>query len=147
MAVSFDLDSLAITRLSEAIKTLPNKAEKVINQTLLKKGSKSIEERITPLIPMSRERDGSGVRIKEHARNIKWSAAEQKENLSVTVKTKGGAANKKGSFGYLVFPNEGRGKYNTRSIEFMEAGRNLAIPKVIDDLEQQLILTIQEEIQ
>lgn len=147
MAVNFEVDSLAITRLSEAIKALPNKAEKVINKTLVDKGSKSIAERITPLIPISRERDGNGIRAKEHAKTIKWSATEQKENLSVTVKTKGGAANKKGSFGYLVFPNEGRGKYNTRSIEFMEAGRNLAIPKVIDDLEQQLILTIQEEIQ
>lgn len=147
MAVNFEVDSLAITRLSEAIKSLPNKAENVINKTLLEKGSKSIAERITPLIPVSRERDGNGIRAKEHAKNINWSATEQKENLSVTVKTKGGAANKKGSFGYLVFPNEGRGKYNPRTIEFMEVGRNLATPKVIDEIEEDLIQTIQEEMQ
>lgn len=147
MAVSFEVDSLAIQRLSEAIERLPNKAESVINNTLKTKVSARITDRITPLIPISRERHGGGTRNKKHARNVKWSTKEQKENLSITVKSKGGAANKVGSFGYLVFPNEGRGKYNTRSIEFMETGLKLSTPDGIADIETDLIKTIQEELQ
>ena len=147
MAVRYEIDSLAIQRLSEAIGQLPNKAESVINNTLKTKASARIAERITPLIPLSRERFGGGTRNKTHAKNVVWSTKEQKENLSITVKTKGGAANKKGSFGYLVFPNEGRGKYNTRSIEFMETGLKLSTPDVITEIQSDLTQTIQEELQ
>lgn len=145
MAVRFEVDYAAIQKLSDAIMRLPGKAEKVINTTLLEQASKKIAEDITPLIPISRNRDGSGTRSKLHARNILWHAKEQKEHLSITVKTKGGAANKTGSFGYLVFPNEGRGKYQPRELAFMERGRDNAIPDVINDIENNLIQTIEEE--
>ncbi|MGM7637575.1 hypothetical protein [Bacillus sp. Hm123] len=146
MAVNFDIDFTALSRLSEAIQRLPNKADQVIDKTLKKQGSKQIAEHITSLMHVSRERNGSGTRNKVHAKHVQWHGIEQKEHLSVTVKTKGGAANKKGSFGYLVFPNEGRGKFNNRALEFMEIGRDKAIPGVIEIVETELIKTIQEEI-
>lgn len=146
MAVRFEVDYASIQKLSDAIMRLPNKAEKVINKTLVEQSSKTIAEGITPLIPISRNRDGSGTRSKIHARNILWYDKEQKESLSITVKTKGGAANKRGSFGYLVFPNEGRGKYQPRELEFMERGQDKATPEVINDIENNLIKTIEEEI-
>ena len=146
MAVKFTVDYTAIEKLSEAILKLPNKAEKVINKTLLEESSKQIAEGITPLIPISRDRKGNGIRDKIHARNVNWHSKEQKENLTITAKTKGGAANKRGSYGYLVFPNEGRGKYNPKDLEFMEKGRDKKLPEVIDGIESNLIKTIEEEL-
>lgn len=144
MSVKFELNYDDYKTLDENIKKLGDKAEKSLNESLHKHGNKLIEPKITSLIPIS-TRFGRGIRDKIHARNSKWSK-ETKENLSLTITTKGGAASKKGSFGYLVFPNDGLGKHNRDAQNFMEDGMNQALPSVVEILQEDLIRTIEEEI-
>lgn len=148
VSVKYELNKKEFERLNDAISRLPGAAESVINQTLKKTGGNLIVQNITPLIPVSRY--GSRVRPKKYAGGIhaseeKWSAKEH-ENLSITVKTKGGAAKNKGSFGYLVFPNEGRGPHNFYEQEFMETGLERATPAVVDEIERSLLTKIEEEL-
>lgn len=138
MTVKYDVDYGAIQRLNEAIGRLPGKAEDTINKVLKKSGGKLIVSNITPLIPVSK-------RNKTHASQSKWSKQEN-SNLSVSVKSAGGAANKKGSFGYLVFPNEGRGNKNKHAQYFMEDGLDQATPEVVQELESELVKKIEEEL-
>lgn len=144
MSVKFDFDYDQFKALDDSISKLGDKAEETLNASLHKHGKKLIEPRITSLIPIS-TRLGKGIRDKMHAKTSKWSK-EKKENLSLSIITKGGAANKRGSFGYLVFPNEGRGKHNPIAQNFMEKGRDQALPKLTEVLQNDLIRKIEEEL-
>ena len=144
MSVKFEMNYSDFDVLDKNIKQLGNKAEKALNTSLHKHGKALIEPKITSLIPVS-TRPGEGIRDKVHARRAKWSK-EKKENLGLTITTKGGAANKRGSFGYLVFPNEGRGKHNPNAQNFMEEGRDQALPKLIEVIQEDLIQAIEEEL-
>ncbi|MBS4171942.1 hypothetical protein KHA87_01525 [Bacillus sp. FJAT-49736] len=111
-----------------------------MNESLAKHSEKLLVPKITNLIPVSRS-----VRDKVHARNSQWQKIE-KGNLEITIKSAGGAANKKGSYGYLVFPNEGRGPRNHIEQRFMEKGLEAGIPEVVDGIQVDLIKKIEEEI-
>ncbi|KAA0547686.1 hypothetical protein FZW96_12055 [Bacillus sp. BGMRC 2118] len=100
---------------------------------------------ITPLIKVSKERRGNSIRDKVHARNTKWSRAEF-SNLQITIKAKGGAANRKGSFGYLVFPDDGRGSQNPVAQRFMKRGAEAATPILVEQIQSDLVKKIKEEL-
>lgn len=143
MTVRYEVDYGDLQRLHEVIGRLPNKSEETINKVLKKSGGKLIASNITTLIPVSKPHDAHKGKI--HAAQVKWSTQEN-ENLSVSVKSAGGAAKNKGSFGYLVFPNEGRGSKNKHAQYFMEDGLEDATPGVIEMLESELVKKIEEEL-
>ncbi|NUK31045.1 hypothetical protein HT574_13400 [Parageobacillus sp. VR-IP] len=121
---------------------LPDKMESATNDVLHTDGIRIATEEITKLIPVS-TRKGK-IRNKKHAKHSNWSKSE-KINLGFVIKARGGAANKKGSFGYLVFPNEGRGAHNPVEQRFMERGLEAATPKILAKLHEKIDQILEEE--
>lgn len=68
-------------------------------------------------------------RTKKHAKDSK-PLDQEDINLGFRIFAKGGAAKNKGSFGYLVFPNEGRGPSNPIAQEFFEQGLESRLDKL-----------------
>lgn len=134
--VRFEVDYEQIRRLEENMKRIPNESERVINDTLHDFGVRTAVEEITRLMPVSD-------RNKQHAKNSKWHTADL-NNLSFTIKTRGGAANRLGSFGYLIFPEEGRGSSNPLEQRFARDGMKYATPKILKKIEEKLINKINE---
>lgn len=61
------------------------------------------------------------------------------ENLGFSIVTKGGASKNKNSFGYLVFPDEGRGPSNPVAQKFTERSREKTLEEVIPMMKEHLI--------
>ncbi|WP_254610105.1 MULTISPECIES: hypothetical protein [unclassified Bacillus (in: firmicutes)] len=139
----FNLEFEQLQRLEEKMMRLPNKMEPTINNILHTDGIRIATEEITKLIPVSRSK--WSVRNKTHAKNSNWSKSE-KLNLGFRVISRGGSANKKGSFGYLVFPNEGRGSHNPLEQRFAERGIQNATPKILEKLHEGVDKVLREEI-
>lgn len=138
----FELDYQQLQEFENRIRELPNHAERAINETLHTEGIELIERNVTRLIPESRRnkntpwyRQHGSVK---HAKDGNWSI-NKKENLGFLIKSKGGAANKRGSFGYLVFPDEGRGQTEQN---FTERATDIAVPQIVNKLHGKLIETI-----
>ncbi|HDR3897160.1 hypothetical protein [Bacillus sp. FSL W7-1334] len=139
---AFELDYEAIEKLEEKMRVLPNKMEPTINTILHTDGIQIAIEEITKLIPVSRSK--WSVRNKTHAKDSNWSKSE-KLNLGFRILARGGAANKKGSFGYLVFPNEGRGSHNPLEQRFAERGIVNARPRILEELHKGVDKIFEEE--
>lgn len=142
MSVKFEFDFESFQDLRSRIESVGSDMETELNQILKDEGKNTIEPNITNLIRVSRYSRGSK-KSGPHARNSEWSKREL-GNLEVVIKAKGGAAKNPGSFGYLVFPNEGRGPRNHTAQEFMERGRDESIPKLIEITQQKLIDKLEE---
>ncbi|UFU00368.1 hypothetical protein KO561_05325 [Radiobacillus kanasensis] len=121
--VKYEVDYKAIEQIEEKFKKIPNNIEGIINSYLHNEGAAKTVKHITHLMPIS-------IRDKRHARNSKWWKIED-FNLGFTVKARGGAASNPGSFGYLVFPNEGRGPHNPLEQRFMEGGLESSINDIL----------------
>lgn len=137
MGARFEFDFNSFIELKGRIESVGGNLETEINKVLKDEGKKTVEPSITNLIPVSKKKKGS------HAKNSKWST-QKLGNLELTIKAKGGAANKPNSFGYLVFPNDGIGSRNHRAQEFMEKGRDAGLPKLVAVTQQKLIEKIEE---
>jgi hypothetical protein len=142
LSAKFDLDYDELLRLEQKLGRLPNKLEEVVNDFLHSDGIEIATEEITKLIPNSQWKNRR--LTKAHAKTSKWSKSE-KHNLGFTIKSRGGAANKRGSYGYLVFPNEGRGPHNPLEQRFMERGMKNATPKVLVRLSVPIEKALEEE--
>lgn len=140
---AFNLDYTAIEKLEEKMRQLPNKMEPVINKILHTDGVRIATEEITKLIRVSRSK--WSVQNEVHAKHSNWSKSEEM-NLGFKIKARGGAANKKGSFGYLVFPNEGRGPHNPLEQRFAERGIMNAKPKILEKLHKGVDKVLEEEL-
>ncbi|MFC6038427.1 hypothetical protein ACFPYN_03060 [Paenisporosarcina macmurdoensis] len=143
MSVRIEFDYSEIEKLSTRLTNLGKSAEASMNESLKKYGLEQVKSKITPLIPISTRKGRE--RNKTHAATSDWAKAEYR-NLELVVKPKGGAANKRGSSGYLVFPDKGIGSHNRTPLEFMDQGRDVAIPAIIRLLEIDLLQTIEEEL-
>jgi hypothetical protein len=137
MSVKYEFDYQEVDKLEKKIKRIPGNIENIINSYLHHDGAKIVVDEITEEMPMSK------VRNKRHAKTSRWSRVE-KDNLGFTVKPKGGAANRPFSFGYLVFPNEGRGPHNPLEQRFMEEGLEKATPRIIQDIHELLDTKLKE---
>lgn len=114
-------------KLGEVFKNLPANAENLVNEYFEKEAAKNMMQEIIGLTPVSKKN-------KRHAKNSDPYKPEM-FNLGFRIYAKGGAANKKNSFGYLVFPNDGRGPRNYTAQQFFERGAEKAEKdKIIDDL-------------
>lgn len=143
MSAKYEIDFKGITELESKLTKIPGMSEQIINEVLQSDGIEIITEEITKLIPVSKRKNR--IRNKNHAKNSKWSKSE-KHNLAITVKTRGGAAKNRGSFGYLVFPNEGRGPHNLVEQRFMERGLEKATPRIIEKLNERIDRMLKEEL-
>ncbi|MFJ8100234.1 hypothetical protein [Lysinibacillus sp. NPDC096212] len=126
-----------LTSLEEKIKALPGRAEEAINKVLHTDAIAIATKEMSNLLPVS------NVTNKRHAKESNWSTSEE-HNLGFVVKTKGGAANKKGSFGYLVFPDEGRGPSNPWAQHFSDRSLQKSTPKILENLHGALEELIEE---
>lgn len=139
MSTRYEIDYSEIVQLEQKMARLPNVMERVVNDTIHNDGIEIVNEEINKFLPVSN-------RNKKHAKTSKWSKSE-KSNLEFTIKSKGGSANKKGSFGYLVFPNEGRGPLNKVEQRFMEKGLVEATPRILEKLNRRIDEKLGEELQ
>lgn len=140
--VKFALDKQDFEDLMQKIQQIPSKAEKVINAVLHQEGIETLTEDVTRFIPVSRQTKS------RHAKSSDWSRSET-FNLGFLVVSKGGASynkqNKnKNSFGYLIFPDEGRGVKNNTAHDFTGKGMAMAKPKIMDVLNNNIIKAIEE---
>lgn len=124
MSVEYEIDYEAIKQLEEKFKKVPRNIETIINSYLHNEGAEKTIKHITHLMPMSK-------RDWRHAKTSKW-AKIGKFNLGFSITPKGGAANSPGSFGYLVFPNEGRGPHNPLEQRFMEGGLESSVNDIMN---------------
>lgn len=115
-----------LNSLSNLIRQLPSRAEGAINEVLHTEGVEIVAKEMTNLLPVSN-------RQKSHAKKSKWWAKET-GNLVFVVKSRGGAASRKGSFGYLVFPDEGRGPSNPFEQDFSGRSLQRSTPKILEKL-------------
>ncbi|GAF63646.1 hypothetical protein BTS2_0537 [Bacillus sp. TS-2] len=137
----FEIDFSEIELLEEKFSRLPDNVEQTVNTYLHKEGVEHTTKDITAIIPVSRPTKRG--KLKSHAKFSKWST-DEKENLGFSVKSRGGAANRPGSYSYLVFPNEGRGPRNHRAQEFMERGLDRSTPRIINGLNDEIDKKIEE---
>jgi hypothetical protein len=139
MTVQFKFDYKELDGLLKKVKRLPDNVEKTINGVLHTFGVRKVVQYITQDMPMSKGQ-------KRHAKLSDWSKSEE-GNLEFTIKAAGGAANKPGSFGYIVFPNEGRGPYNPLEQRFMESGLYKATNPVMEELNRTVEERIRKELE
>lgn len=130
MAGKVHVDFSKSERLADAMAKLPGRSEEVINKVLKSKGTKEVMTAIIHFMPVSK-------RDKQHAK-FSDPLKDRMQHLGFEIVAKGGAANKRGSFGYLVFPNDGRGSHNPIAQEFFERGleakEDLLLDMVLDEL-------------
>lgn len=125
------------------MRLLPNKMEPTINTILHTDGIRIAIEEITKLIPYLVL---NGVFEIRHMLKIATGQKVKKMNLGFRILARGGAANKKGSFGYLVFPNEGRGSHNPLEQRFAERGIQNARPRILEELHVGIDKLLEEEL-
>lgn len=124
MSVKFEFDFESFEDLREKLEKVDSDLETELNKILKDEGKKTVEPSIANLIPVSVKRKGA------HAKSSKW-ATQKLSNLEIEIKT-----TKK--FAYLAFPNLGVGRRNPNAQEFMERGRDEAIPKLVEITQQKL---------
>lgn len=134
MGTRYDINFNNSKKLEEALKKSVVNLEPKINEYLHVKGSKQVMQAIIGFMPVSN-------RNKKHAKNSN-PLKIQDLNLGFEVYAKGGAANKNGSFGYLVFPDEGRGTSNPVAQRFFEEGlkskEDILFKDIMKIIEEQL---------
>ena len=126
MTLKYELDHEQSIKLFDAMAKIPKLSEELANKVLHGEGSKIMMQKIIDFTPVSKV-------DKKHAKSSK-PLKDTLINLGFEIKTKGGAAKNKNSFGYLVFPNEGRGRSNPIAQRFFEKGREQSNPEIFEQL-------------
>ncbi|MGC9339541.1 hypothetical protein [Listeria ivanovii] len=134
--VRFELDKSDLDELLKKIASSPGDVEKAINQSLEKEGAPLAIEGIIRRMPVS-QRKGKNVREKNHAK-FSNPLLKRMENLGFEIVAKGGAASRKNSFGYLAFPDEGRGSSNPIAYHFFSEGLKDRTPRILNALNEAL---------
>lgn len=122
----YELDFSKSVEIEKKMALIPDKSEKLVNEVLKTKGTKRMIDSIVDVMPKSNKN-------KKHAKDsnpLKY----RMRNLGFEIVAKGGAASRPGSFGYLVFPDEGRGPHNPIEQAFFRRGGELAEEAVQDDV-------------
>lgn len=126
MTLKYELDHEQSIKLFDAMAKIPKLSEELANKVLHGEGSKIMMQKIIDFTPVSKV-------DKKHAKSSK-PLKDTLINLGIEIKTKGGAAKNKNSFGYLVFPNEGRGRSNPIAQRFFEKGMEQSSPEIFEQL-------------
>lgn len=122
----YEIDFSKSLEIEKKMRLIPDKAEKLVNDVLKQKGTRIMMDSIIEEMPRSSKR-------KKHAKDSK-PLTYRMMNLGFLVVAKGGAANKPNSFGYLVFPDEGRGPHNPIKQQFFKRGGDKANEPIQDEV-------------
>jgi len=117
--MKYELDIAKSKKLEEAMKQIPDKSEKLVNESLHTKGAKQMTSAIVGFMPVSG-------RLKTHA---KTSSSLKSTNFNL-----GFEIMPKAKFNYLVFPDEGRGRSNPVAQNFFKKGSEQAGDRILDDV-------------
>lgn len=121
MTIVYSINYRDVTRLHQAMSKVPDVSEEVVNRYLHSQGGPLVSAAILGFTPHSGRDKSNYKNNKRHARDSQ-PYDQDNLNLGFRIYAKGGAANSRNSFGYLVFPNEGRGPHNPRAQQFFERG-------------------------
>lgn len=137
----YQLDAAEVEKLEAMLERLTEGGEDLINNIVHKQGPEILASDITRFINTSKTRSRPG----QHATQTKWQKVTE-FNLGFELVTKGGAAKNRNSYGYLVFPDEGRGRRNPIAQNFTGKGSDEATPKIMELLNTELAKKIREEL-
>ncbi len=137
------LDYSKSIELEQKLKALPEKGEYETNNYLWSKAGSILEKGVYDRMPRSQYKKYG--KPKTHAKDSK-SLEMIRYNLGVKIQTK--TKPKSQDFGYLVFPNEGRGirQRNKGSQEFFEKTLESKSDEITNGLLNHLDKKIEEEI-
>ncbi|MDA2567514.1 hypothetical protein PDQ34_26780 [Bacillus cereus] len=131
MCAKFSIDYKQMEQLERNVQKLPNKAEKVLNETLKVRVAPILEKSIIGLMPISN-------RKKQHAKMFQSLSKNTKENLTLILKPKP-------RFRYLVFPDLGVGtSIKNAPQRFMEHGVEQKTNVSVEELNKALIEEINQ---
>ena len=140
------LDYSEIVKLEEKIKALPKKAEYEINNYLWNNAGNILQKQVYANMPRS-NKDKSKVKKapKVHAKDVE-SLDKETFNLGVRIQTHLKPSSK--DFGYLIFPDEGRGKHQKRkgAQEFFGRALDKRTNEIAEGLLNHLDKKIEEEL-
>lgn len=134
----FELKSEDLQRLETVLRELPNKGEEEINKVLHKESAEKVIRSIQDLIkvsswnPKAPKKKGTHARYGKPFRIIPF-------NLGFFIRTYP-------KYGYLVFPDEGRGIRNPVEQNFTGRGIEKERPDVVNRLMEVLTRKIEEEL-
>ncbi|HZK23810.1 MAG TPA: hypothetical protein VFC74_00280 [Oscillospiraceae bacterium] len=128
----FELKAEDLKRLEEKIGRLQEQAEEEINKILHTETVRDVSNSIQQLINVSKKKKGT------HAKHGKPFKTEP-FNLGFFIRNYP-------SYGYLVFPDEGRGIRNQIKQDFTGRGIERERPRVVDRLLEVLTKRIEEEL-
>lgn len=111
--------------LQQAMKDYEGDASLIVQQVYKEFASEEIKQDIVGASVFP----ASGRHFKGHARGAKETGpklfSQEISGMSLTVIARG-------KWGYLIFPDEGRGKHNPRAHHFMQAGLEKAAPEITE---------------
>ena len=139
------LDFKDIIKLQEKLKLLPHTAEYEVNNYLWSNAGNILEKEVYNRMPLSEYVHYSKGAPKTHAKDSE-SLEIIRYNLGVKVQTKIKPRSK--DFGYLIFPDEGRGIRQKKkgSQEFFDKSLESKEDKIADGLINHLNKKIEEEL-
>lgn len=143
-SVEFNVDYSSLIELQEKIMALPGKAEYEINNYLWGTAGEILEKAVYSKMPKSKYKKYGQPR--SHAKESKSLEIFKGINLMVKVETRTKPKSK--DFGYLIFPNEGRGikQINKGAQEFFEDALSSEENRITNELINHLTKKIEEEI-
>ena len=139
----FTIDSKDLEKLQQKLAMLPNTAEYELNNYFWNEAGDILRRKVMQNMPRS-NRDKSNYKNgpKTHAKDDE-SLEKITYNLGIKVQTKLKPRLK--DFGYLIFPDEGRGKHQSRSQEFFHKSLESETDKLEKGLVEHLNKKIEEE--
>ena len=141
---SFTIDTKDLEKLQKKLSMLPNTAEYELNNYLWNRAGDILKRKVMQNMPRS-SRDKSNYRKgpKTHAKDDE-SLEKITYNLGIKVHTK--LKPKLKNFGYLIFPDEGRGKHQSKSQEFFNKSLESETDKLKEGLFEHLNNKIEEDL-
>lgn len=140
----YSLESKDIEMLQEKLRLLPKKAEYEMNNYFWNTAGDILEKRVMQNLPRSnRNKSNYKKGPIAHAKDVE-SLDKISFNLGIKVQTK--LKPKSKDFGYLIFPDEGRGKHQTRSQEFFNKALETEAETIKEGLLEHINKKIEEEI-
>ena len=139
------LDYKSLIKFEEKLKLLPQRAEYEVNNYLWSEAGNVLEKEVYRRMPRSHYEHYSKGKPKSHAKDSE-SLEIIRYNLGVKVQTK--IKPKSRDFGYLIFPDEGRGirQLKKGKQEFFGKSLDSKNNQIVDGLVDHLNKKIEEEL-
>ena len=140
----FTLDTKDLEKLQQKLLMLPKRAEYELNNFMWNNAGDVLKKKVMQNMPCSK-RDKSNYKNvpKTHAKDVE-SLDKISYNLGIKVQTK--LKPKSKDFGYLIFPDEGRGKHQKVGQNFFGKALESESEKLKKELINHLNKKIEEEL-